>query len=561
MTRLSDFITPSKAAQNEDSFTDVELDMDALKQPMPDELFIKFKDDLKRNPKLHDIYYGLIKKPSRSEVDFTVAKELKWLDYDLQETAFILVSCPYGKGEELLHKKRELIRAYNRTENIFNDIAPLSDDHVKKIANQRNPILDARKAGKPLDIDLKETKSKRKLSYQHISEMDWRYSGAPIYKDFLYEKSITVMYGGSNVGKSFVATDIAGHIALARNWGEKLFKPKMKNDKKKRRQIGVLYICAEAAASYGKRGKAMRKRLSVEKASKSEFPYFTCKDPVNFVGGDEDAKLVVDLIEEIEEDHNIKIGMVVVDTLATTFQGGNENSSEDMGTYISNMKWIQRYADTGVMIVHHSGKDQAAGARGHSSLRAATDTELEVTSEKRGNSYLRKIKTRKQREGESDEETIFGLHVVELGKDEDDDPIDTCFVVLENDEEFNNVVPSLFDHLSKDENDLLKVLYLFEKYAIGHLKVGVKTFSEKEIKAILFRDVKNNVGDFVLCNGTIDLSGIGAMEQPKRGVLKNMERVWNKLEDNAQELIIDKYQIDSKKVEHMEQSWNIDAVP
>ena len=33
------------------------------------------------------------------------------------------------------------------------------------------------------------------------------------------------------------------------------------------------------------------------------------------------------------------------------------------------------------MLVHHTGKDTAKGARGHSLLRAATDTEIEVKRE------------------------------------------------------------------------------------------------------------------------------------------------------------------------------------
>lgn len=153
-------------------------------------------------------------------------------------------------------------------------------------------------------------------------------------------------------------------------------------------------------------------------------------------------------IERIERRDQVKIGLVVVDTLATTFEGGNENSSEDMGLYISNMKYIQRYADTGVLIVHHSGKDQAAGARGHSSLRAATDTEIEVLSEKKGERYARHIHTRKQREGESDIIIPFGLKVVEIGRDEDGDLIDTCHVVLENDIEFESVFARPEDELT-----------------------------------------------------------------------------------------------------------------
>lgn len=123
------------------------------------------------------------------------------------------------------------------------------------------------------------------------------------------------------------------------------------------------------------------------------------------------------------------------------------------------MKYIQRYADTGVMIVHHSGKDQAAGARGHSSLRAATDTEIEITAEKKN----RLIKTCKQRDGESDIVIPFRLMVIELGKDEDGDTIDTCHVVLETDSEFESLFLRPEDELTGTKKAAYLTLLQFQK--------------------------------------------------------------------------------------------------
>jgi RecA-family ATPase len=71
--------------------------------------------------------------------------------------------------------------------------------------------------------------------------------------------------------------------------------------------------------------------------------------------------------------------MIVLDTLSRVIAGGNENAPDDMGQLIGNCDRIRAEARAHVMLVHHTGKDEARGARGHSSLRAATDTEIEVS--------------------------------------------------------------------------------------------------------------------------------------------------------------------------------------
>ena len=69
---------------------------------------------------------------------------------------------------------------------------------------------------------------------------------------------------------------------------------------------------------------------------------------------------------------------MVVDTLARAMTG-NENAPEDMGSFVAACGRIREACEGHVLVVHHCGKDAAKGARGHSSLRAATDVELEVT--------------------------------------------------------------------------------------------------------------------------------------------------------------------------------------
>jgi hypothetical protein len=58
--------------------------------------------------------------------------------------------------------------------------------------------------------------------------------------------------------------------------------------------------------------------------------------------------------------------------------GFNENSSEDMGAFITQAGKLQELYECALMVIHHSGKDVTKGLRGHSSLLGAVDTELEI---------------------------------------------------------------------------------------------------------------------------------------------------------------------------------------
>ena len=77
-------------------------------------------------------------------------------------------------------------------------------------------------------------------------------------------------------------------------------------------------------------------------------------------------------------DLELTLSLVIIDTLARSFGGGNENSSEDMSSFITQCGRLMERYQTSLMVLHHSGKDISKGLRGHSSLLGAVDTELEL---------------------------------------------------------------------------------------------------------------------------------------------------------------------------------------
>lgn len=243
-------------------------------------------------------------------------------------------------------------------------------------------------------------------------EPPWRVKGV------LPASGITVVFGESGSGKSFFTADLAMHIALGWPWRGL-----------KTQQGGVLYIAAEGGGSMKKRVVAFR--LANDGRIPDHVPFALIPQCVDLRSAGVDMpKLLVEI--ESASDQMGGVSMIIVDTLSRAFSGGNENSSEDMGAFVNNIdKLRQASGDAAIIIVHHAGKDTAKGARGHSLLRAAVDTEIEVVKNE-GGSRLHGSTARitKQRDGECEGEFGFTLEQITIGTTEENDPITSCIVRL-----------------------------------------------------------------------------------------------------------------------------------
>jgi predicted ATP-dependent serine protease len=224
---------------------------------------------------------------------------------------------------------------------------------------------------------------------------------------------IVVIWGGPGSGKTFTAISLAAHCAVGEPWCGRRTKPGK-----------VLYVCAESTRKH------LENRAS---ALKAKYPYLQEAEVVfvplamDLLQGKQDIEDVITAARAMGE-----CVLIVVDTLAVTFGGGNENSPEDMGQYVSNIKRIRDSTGAALLIVHHCGKDEAKGMRGHTSLLGATDGELivEIDSNAQKGVNDRILRAGKLREGDSNSDLCsFSLEVSQIGLDEDRDPVQTCVMV------------------------------------------------------------------------------------------------------------------------------------
>jgi len=100
-------------------------------------------------------------------------------------------------------------------------------------------------------------------------------------------------------------------------------------------------------------------------------------------------------------------------------------SAEDMGEILEAAKSLQAATAGLVLLVHHTGKNTAAGLRGHSSLFAALDAAIEVSRD----GDRREWRVSKSKDGADGDAHPFRLSIETLGLDEHGDPVTSCVVL------------------------------------------------------------------------------------------------------------------------------------
>lgn len=221
-----------------------------------------------------------------------------------------------------------------------------------------------------------------------------------LIKDFLPAGGFAALYGKPGSYKSFVALYLAACVASGRSAFDR---PTTAGD--------VIYIAGEGGAGLKKRRDAFNRFYKLEPGTRVHF----IRAQLNLRSTFEDAQAVIEGCQAL----NINPSLIIVDTLARAFAGGNENASEDMGAFIAITGRLQAaLGHPAILVVHHSGKDDAKGMRGHSSLFGAVDTELEVVKVSADESPERvgKMTVTKQKDGEDGYALSYRLDHVSLSE-------------------------------------------------------------------------------------------------------------------------------------------------
>lgn len=196
-----------------------------------------------------------------------------------------------------------------------------------------------------------------------------------LVKGLLGVGEMSVFFGEPKCGKSFIVTHLCLSIATNEPWfGKKVL------------QGSVLYVAAEGAGGFAKRIEAHRQHYGGIDGA----PVHVVLTSINLRECEADVEPLIYWAKETGAK------LIVIDTLSRTIAGGNENSPEDMGTYIANCDRIREGTGAHVLIIHHKPKGNNNTPRGHSSLFGAIDALVLV--EKRKDSNVAKVEASKDEE-------------------------------------------------------------------------------------------------------------------------------------------------------------------
>lgn len=233
---------------------------------------------------------------------------------------------------------------------------------------------------------------------RELPPLAWRVRGV------LPAVGMAALYGPSASGKSFLSFDLAAAIAEGQRWFDCRVEA-----------APVVYCALEGEAGFKLRAQAweVSRGRSLPDGLRMMLQPFKLTD----------FQDVIDLAAVVPAG-----AVVILDTLNRAAPTADENSSRDMGEILEAAKTLQAACNGLVLLVHHTGKNAAAGLRGHSSLFAAMDACIEVSRE----GDRREWKVAKSKDGTDGEARPFRLQVETLGVEPTGEAITSCVVVRDN---------------------------------------------------------------------------------------------------------------------------------
>lgn len=214
--------------------------------------------------------------------------------------------------------------------------------------------------------------------------------------DLIPARGIGFIYGPPGSYKSFIALDIATAITSGQGW----------HGVECEMQGACVYIAAEGSRGLMERAVAWQKHYD-----KQAGPFAILTVPV-MMDDVVAVRTFTECLERAQEALGQKIRLVVIDTMARSFNG-DENSAQEVGAFVNACSRLSSdIGDCFVLVVAHTGKELTRGIRGSSALDGAADCHFLVTKPNEGQAL---VKNTKQKDIEKAEPMRFAMESVSTG--------------------------------------------------------------------------------------------------------------------------------------------------
>lgn len=262
-----------------------------------------------------------------------------------------------------------------------------------------------KKFGKPLIEPLAapgEDKDKTPLLLRYGDMSDSLDPPEWLVRGWLEAGCMSMLYGPSGTGKSFATLDMACCVASGTRWrGHEV------------KQGPVVIVVGEGQGGIKRRIRAWEQKTGI---SLKGAPLYVTSKSVQFLNPAAAAELVAAVDGVVATMEGEMPALVAIDTLARNFGPGDENSTEDATAFVECLDaHIRRRYGCHVLLVHHTGKDSSAGARGSSVFRAAMDQEFSISPKAYG--QVIQLEGKKMKDGPIPKPLNFRLEIIVLGED------------------------------------------------------------------------------------------------------------------------------------------------
>jgi hypothetical protein len=229
-----------------------------------------------------------------------------------------------------------------------------------------------------------------------------------LIKGLLPRRGLAVIWGPPKSGKSFVAFDMAMHIALGQPYRDCRVQ-----------QGSVAYLALEGGGGFPARKAVWEERKLGDHVDPNDVPFYLLHDvSVDLI--DQHNALIAGIREQIPEPP----ATVFIDTLNRALNG-DENASKDMSNFIRAADAITATFGCLVVLIHHCGV-VGNRPRGHTSLTGAADVQISVL---RDNFDQTIVTVEYAKDFEPGPPLGCKLERVPAGFDEDKDELSSCVVV------------------------------------------------------------------------------------------------------------------------------------
>lgn len=219
----------------------------------------------------------------------------------------------------------------------------------------------------------------------------------PIIEGVLYENSLSTLFAPFDSGKSFVALDIALHIANGKSWAGRDVQ-----------QGWVAYLLAEGQRSFGKRALAWQEHHggSLENVAILG-KTFNMRD--NIERGDVEYQ-----VKKVMEFYEKPPILVIIDPLIEYMGSESDSDSRSMNQFREQMRKVRDNLGCAIMIVTHTAREDTTHERGSTVLGGAMDTRIKVRPTFEKKQLVRvKLTCEKQKDEERFEDIVFATPIVE----------------------------------------------------------------------------------------------------------------------------------------------------